>query len=109
MAEKAECYFVIYLHQDREFRESSADRLFQQYRACPAARVEPRDAVSAPRRSYHRAEAEARALELTPVRRLPVAAHVGVDDKGHRASELAPLWRSARRAGGRGLWQIWDM
>ena len=29
MAEKAECYFIIYLHQDREFRESSADRLFQ--------------------------------------------------------------------------------
>jgi hypothetical protein len=32
MAEKAECYCVIYPHQDREFRESSADRLFQQYR-----------------------------------------------------------------------------
>ena len=38
MAEKAECYYVIYLHQDREFRESSADRLFQQYWAVPVTR-----------------------------------------------------------------------
>ena len=103
MAEKAECYCVIYPHQDREFRESSADRLFQQYwalRVIRASHVWERPACSIPRTTISRARPPA-PFRLAPAKKATPRSRdaLQASDRGQRAAACQMVGRNRSRRG----------